>query len=164
MTGVDPHGARTPQDIPDNTLVEPRTVWAVSTGEYSDYAVHAVYEDEADARRAAERVHGDVSPMALMPPGDDSLRYVRRATGYASVTRAGCEFAFSVWDPSEVVSLDVADVVVAAVQLSGDFYYVNVSADTKERAERALRERVDAVRWCLSQGGDPLQLEWNARP
>lgn len=143
--------------------VAPRTVWAVSTGEYSDYSVHAVYEVEADARRAAERVRGEVSPMALMPPGDDSLRYVRRADGYARVDRAGRETAFSVWDQVDRVSSAAADAVVAAVELDGDFYYVNVAADTKKRAERALRERVDAVRWCLSQGGDPLQLEWNAQ-
>lgn len=43
-----------------------RTVWAVSTGAYSDYSIEAVFTNEALARAHADELVGQVEEFALL--------------------------------------------------------------------------------------------------
>jgi hypothetical protein len=46
---------------------EVKTVWVIERGEYSDYSVAGVFSTEANARKIAALVHGDVAEWPLDP-------------------------------------------------------------------------------------------------
>jgi len=69
---------------------EKKTVYAVATGDYSDYAIEALFEDKVDAETTAQRIDGYVQEFDLyFPGGGNIIRPRRRVTSRSFVSLDG---------------------------------------------------------------------------
>lgn len=141
-------------------MTDRRTVYVVTTGEYSDYAVQAVYEREEDAQACAHRIGGDVEGYPLYPPGDDSFRERPRHYAHVDVNADGTfrEEIFE-WSSSDLGDYErglEADVIkVGAHHPDGPWFRVTTHAPTPAQAAKAARERAAQVSAALIEGRDP---------
>lgn len=154
-----------------------RTVYVVTSGEYSDYSVDAVFEDRGDAEAYAGK-WGQVEEYPMFAPGDDPQDYrqvVVQADLIVDSTGKildGSPFGTYVndtyaadYESAERQYLDVLPRVVRLnhVYIRGrrveNCWRVNVCAPTREAAEKAVRERAAKVASLVAQGLDPAQME-----
>lgn len=124
-------------------------LWAVSSGEYSDYSVNAVFDTEEDARAAvALGVGDDVLEMDYYRSGD---RPVKRHVWFAHSGRITAEGVHEranlsanvheIWTPES----RLASRPVVREQREGKGVWVDVQAPTKELAEKVLHDRIAKV-------------------
>lgn len=138
---------------------EPRTMYAVATGGYSDYRVHGLFEEYPGADAAATRVGGIVQEIPLYAPGDDSLTLRAEHTASVRVSATGKIGKVH----HEVLRGRASDgrstTEIGRSLLSPPTYYVYAVADTKERACKAAGERAAQVAALILDGVDPLEAE-----
>lgn len=138
-----------------------RTVWAVISGDYSDYRVHALFEDKADADDAAARIGLEVEEFDLYSPGDRSLRRLPEHWAYCDVTSEGVlrerpvELPYTtIGDSPPPTNVWVRDRDVGA----NKEYVVGATAATEEAARKSVRERAAQVAAMVVEGLDPLAV------
>lgn len=138
-----------------------RTVWSVSSGEYSDYSVTALYENKADALTMAARHHGYVQEFELYSPGDLSRR---RATGWTSTIKV--KFDGTVGQPDtqeirygEMDDQGLVDERPLELRLGRErAIFVNGYGDTEERAVKGAKDRAAKTASELLDGHDPRDI------
>jgi hypothetical protein len=151
-------------------MSERRTIYAVSSGAYSDYVVHGLFLDKADAVAVVERLntggdHWFVEEFPLYPSGDRSLR---RADNWRAAVQVKYDGSIGKsWTSSEVYLGDnngpMHPISEASTlhwtngELAG--WHVAAYGLSKEQAEKAARERAAQVAALVIEGVDPVQAE-----
>lgn len=146
-----------------------RTVYVVTSGEYSDYTVDCVFEHRSDAEKRAGK-WGQVEEFLMFGPDDDPSEYRRNVVmAWAVVDVEGrihedktphsyTKLALS--DDAAVRSFqDNGRRVVAPVNYPRKGWAVTIGASTEEAAWKAVRERAAKVASLVVQGMDPMQME-----
>lgn len=133
-----------------------RTVYAVSTGSYSNYTIEAVFEDRVDAEMTAERVGGTVEEFEILPPGSGG--YIRPRLRYVVNTTVSCHGKINTeW--SEHSSYVDQDSAPEPPLMHTDYYghyRIMVQADTREAAVKAASEYAARVGALVVEGVDPM--------
>ena len=125
------------------------TVWAVTSGEYSDYSVCGIFDTEDDAKAAVALGLGeDVCQFPYYPKGD---KPVRRELWQITVSvRADGTLnhpATKAWPHKKWVSVSTpTDRPWVEREDEGGHTWLEVYAPTKEQAEKVLHDRVAQVR------------------
>lgn len=126
-------------------------LWAVTSGEYSDYSVDGIFETEEDARAAVRLGYGeDVKPIDFFRAGDAP---VKRLVWYARsgpITPEGV--VANGWDREarQEVTWKAASAQLDRPEVEqdreGDRIWIYVEAPTKELAEKVLHDRIAQAR------------------
>lgn len=143
----------------------PRTVYAVSSGDYSDYIVHFLFVTETDAQRHAEqRRLGDrheesrVEEFTLFDEGESPAR-IGRHSAWISLTGDG-EIAhedehFDVeWGHSAADALTRPRVTVRGSYAYGGRYMIRAEAASRDAAWKAARDRAAKMKAELVEHAD----------
>ena len=130
-------------------MSEPKTVYMVTDGEYSDYRIRAVFELEADAERAQQAGLGDNVAAIMLYPADaeaPTKQTIWLASCYLSSSNPYRVTAFSqeVWscDPDWLQS----DRPVVQEWRSPTGGSVQATAHTEEAALKAAADRAAKIR------------------
>jgi hypothetical protein len=143
--------------------VSRRKIYAVVSGEYSDYAVHALYEHRADAEAVSEKLgsHYDIQDFPFYPPGDHSFRPIRAFRAFAHVAPDGtlqrspeAQYDHGYEDDEGLI----AGEVIWALG-GGRGWGVAGYGRTKEQAIKGCRDRAVQVSALVVEGIDPLAAE-----
>jgi len=130
----------------------PGALWAVTSGEYSDYGVNALFDTEEDARAAAVRGFGDaVTQIDYYPSGDPPVQREVWMGQTGPITADGPTHSAiyplvagptTVWRRRSM-SVDRPHV---EQEREGSRIWVTVQAPTKELAEKVLHDRIAKAR------------------
>lgn len=136
-----------------------RVVYAVATGEYSNYGVRAIYEREEDAQACADRIGGYVEEYPLYPPGDDSYRIRTRYWAELRVMLDGTHQDLREWTLPESCDqeLELSDEALGPPRFG--YYQVMASAPSPTQAVKAVRERAAKLSALIIEGHDPLAID-----
>lgn len=137
------------------TPPEMSTLWAVTSGEYSDFGVNAIFETEAEARAAIGWLGDDVQELDYYRAGDKPERREIWTARSGRIDANGAMYPSAQatvnhpWTPPRRPS----DRPRVTVEREGTFTWVTVEAPTKELAEKTLYDRIAKVRAELLEPG-----------
>ena len=154
-----------------------RTVYVVTSGEYSDYRVDSVFETRPAAEAWAGK-WGQVEEFPMFADGDNPEDYERTVVQADVIVDTNGKilegppfgtYANTVYAADyEAAERQYSDQIPRVVRLQHAFvrgqrletcWRVNAFAPTKEAAEKAVRERAAKVASLVVQGMDPTQME-----
>jgi hypothetical protein len=143
-----------------------RTVYAASSGAYSDYTVRALFEDRADAEATVARMNTSrfydayVEEFDLFPAGSGDALVARPR--YEASLGVGMDGVLIDAEPDVEFTTVDADVEPVSPPVcletwdGRDSYEVSVMADDEPTAVKAVRERAARVAAQLVEGIDPI--------
>ncbi len=125
-------------------------LWAISSGEYSDYSVNAVFDTEEDARAAIALGLGErLEEMDYYRAGD---KPIKREIWQAHSGRINADGSMAVPEPHEAgrmtpcVPSSRPDRPKVTEERENGGIWITVEAPSKEMAEKVLHDRVAKVR------------------
>lgn len=130
------------------TVTGPTIIYAVSTGEYSDYGVHGAFVDRDDAQALVDRLPSGDKPevleLPLCAPGDRTSLVPRKVFQYEVAIKDG-----KIGEPRPGFTHEVIDteVPVESAAPTGMFGEVGVwaTAATPDAAMKAARDKAADV-------------------
>lgn len=137
----------------------PKMIYAVTTGEYSDYMIHAVFEAKPDAERVAGefRMRAEVEEWTIFPAGDTTFRLRTMYRASFMVDSDGTPI-------DEVAVQQTADPGVDEPTLfdphvitwgRAKTWTISAYGRTEEQARKALSEYAAVVAQDLANGVNP---------
>lgn len=136
------------------------TVYVVTSGEYSDFRIEAIFETRQDADACVTRGAGeDVAEYELYGPGDDTFRLRKVFYTHVLITPDGVigesKSDMQSWPSTQDKELFVSASVGPWVHQ----WRVDAVAATRDAAVKAVRERAAKVASLLAQGMNPAEME-----
>lgn len=154
-----------------------RTAYGVTSGEYSDYRVHAMFDTREDAQRCADRLSRtrshydvDVQEFPMYGPGGGD-EYRNRPEFHADlVVREGrivepcdgCEDFLGAEDPPTSLTVTPIPSRPAPGWKGPVIYRVEATGASREAALKAVRERAARVAALVAEGLDPDAVQYES--
>lgn len=142
-----------------------RTVWAVTSGSYSDYSVMAIFETREDADEVAKRHGDDVEEMTFYTAGDHSYR---TTVSWVSTIKVRADGTFKGEPRTERLTHSIRDddgllhepVEVQRWTRNPDSdFVIRVESLAEDKAIKGVKDRAAEVSAMIVEGVDPREIE-----